>query len=225
MLKWAHTAMGILFPARCLWCGKVLGFTSEPCCDARAEAWLLPPMPLLRDVQITYHASVTQAWAVYAYQPPISTAILAMKYQNKPVLAKSFANQLVWLLENTALLNWVNLLLPVPMAPVDLYRRGYNQTALMVQCMHKSTGIPFSNKALRKVRTTPKQASLTGAQRRQNVVGCYAVPNKALVQGKNILLIDDVITTGSTVSECAKALLQAGAAEVRCLCIAASLLE
>jgi ComF family protein len=106
----------------------------------------------------------------------------------------------------------------VPLNPVRLKERGYNQSALIAQQLSNITRIPFSVHLLKRLRNTPSQTKLSREQRKENVKGAFAVQGN--VEGKRVLLIDDVITTGSTLNECAKVLKQNGAAWVTAAAIA-----
>ncbi len=110
----------------------------------------------------------------------------------------------------------------IPVAPLRKYRRSYDQVELIAQAVAKeldTTLVP----TLRKIRNTPPQSGFKDvSQRRANVLGVYRVKNADLVREKRILLLDDVITTGATASECARVLLTAGAKEVYCAAMAAA---
>ena len=110
----------------------------------------------------------------------------------------------------------------VPVSRLRRFRRGYDQVELIA----KEVGVQLGytpQVILKKVRNTPAQSSLvTAAQRRANVMGVYSIPDAKLVHGKRILLLDDIITTGSTISECAKTLQFAGAKAVYCAAVAAA---
>ena len=110
-------------------------------------------------------------------------------------------------------------------APVSAARkreRGYDQGQLLCKAVAKELGLPYI-RALKKQRNTPPQSGIaSAAARRANVLGAYCVRNPKAISGKRILLLDDIITTGSTASECARELLTAGAKEVYCAAIAAT---
>lgn len=110
-------------------------------------------------------------------------------------------------------------------APVPLYsrrrrERGYNQSALLARGLAEKVGIPFRDGWLRRNRPTVSQTRLTAAQRVHNVRGVFKVPYPRRVQGARIVLVDDVMTTGATVNECARALKAAGAASVMVMTVA-----
>lgn len=108
---------------------------------------------------------------------------------------------------------------PAPLHWFRQWRRGYNQAELLAREVSRRTGVPLI-RALRRRRATRTQAGLTGAKRRANVAGAFAVRQRAFVKGKRVLLVDDVLTTGATVNACAAALKRAGATYVAVLTLA-----
>lgn len=106
------------------------------------------------------------------------------------------------------------------MLPAREKERGYNQSALLARELSALLGVPADCHALCKSIDTPAQHALKGAERRGNVFGVFEVPAPESVEGKTILLCDDIKTTGATLDECAKTLKLAGAKEVYCVCIA-----
>lgn len=115
-----------------------------------------------------------------------------------------------------------DMLVPVPLHYRRLLMRRYNQADLIARALSRDTGIPCLSEALRRVRATPSQGHLTAPERAKNVRRAFAVSGRhaGQIKGANIVLIDDVFTTGSTAKECAQALLKAGAKEVSVLSLA-----
>ncbi len=112
-----------------------------------------------------------------------------------------------------------DLIVPLPMHWLRRWRRGFNQAELLAKFVGKRTGIPV-RKVLRRKRATAQQAGLSSARRRTNVAGAFEVGKRVELEGRRVLLVDDVITTGSTAGACATALKRAGAARVVVLTLA-----
>jgi ComF family protein len=117
------------------------------------------------------------------------------------------------------------LIVPVPLHRKRLRQRGYNQSQLIGGVLSKLWKVPLEPGNLRRVRWTEPQTSLDAAQRRENVSGAFAVKVPRRVEGKRVLLVDDVFTTGSTIRACADPLWEAGVAAVYVVTVARSLTQ
>lgn len=114
----------------------------------------------------------------------------------------------------------VDLILPVPLHSKRLRWRGFNQSVLLARQLSRAYGIPLHPYILSREKETPPQTQLSEDDRRRNVRGVFSVHGKEVIKGKNLLLVDDVYTSGATVNECSRALKQAGAKEVYVLTLA-----
>jgi ComF family protein len=112
-----------------------------------------------------------------------------------------------------------DVIVPMPLHWLRQWKRGFNQSELLARVVGKRVGIPVRN-AVRRRKSSAAQAGLTSAERRRNVAGAFEIRNRKLVEGKHVLLIDDVLTTGATAAACARALKSAGAARVTVLTLA-----
>lgn len=155
--------------------------------------------------------SYTRAWSLYSYVPPLQDAIRLFKYHKKVVLADALGDLMQHIFPS---LPEIDLLMPVPLHPIRLKEREYNQSLLLADRLNYRLGLPCSYDNLVRLRQTPPQTELSRAARLKNLRRAFAVRRPDEVNGKRILLIDDVFTTGTTVNECAKALRKAGAADV-----------
>lgn len=106
------------------------------------------------------------------------------------------------------------LLVPVPLHPVRLRSRGFNQALLLARPLGRALGLPVAPRALRRIRRTQAQPGLGAAERRVNLAGAFVVCHPATVSGRHVVLVDDVLTTGATANACAGALRAAGASRV-----------
>ena len=153
--------------------------------------------------------------AAVKFRNVIQRAVHAFKYQDRTDLALPLAE----LMATT----WaeglfpVDCLIPVPLHPGRLRERGYNQSALITKELAKRINLPIISQVLARSRETKTQTELGAAERRQNVMGAFVAHN---VQGRSVLLVDDVCTTGSTLEACADALRAAGADRVFAMTLA-----
>ena len=118
-----------------------------------------------------------------------------------------------------------DLLIPVPLHRKRLRWRGYNQAALLGEILAKEWRVPLHRDNLRRIRWTEPQTQLPAAERLKNLRGAFAVRDRGAIEGKRIMLLDDVYTTGSTVVECASTLRKAGAAAVYVVTVARAALD
>ena len=159
-----------------------------------------------------------RSWAVF--DSPIQNGLHTIKYGRNIGLGESIAIQMVDFVHS---LSWpIEIMMPVPLGKNRLKERGYNQVGLVARPLAYRLGLRYEPDALWKVRETRSQVGLTVSQRRQNVQNAYQADPK-VVLGKSILIMDDVATTGSTISACTEALLAAGARKVYVLTIARAL--
>ncbi len=207
--KMLESLVDWVFPPKCGGCGRAGHHLCPQCLaqvayihdDARSglhrNPWGAPALRGIRSV----------AW----FEEPLRTAIHNFKYKGQRVLAGPLAELLAQ--------DWQNRRVPVDMAaaiplhPQRQKERGYNQSHLLAMEFSRATGIPVAINALRRVRHTLPQVTLTPAERWQNVQDAF-LGEPSLLAGRSVLLIDDVCTTGATLEACARAALQAGARAV-----------
>jgi ComF family protein len=160
-----------------------------------------------------------RARAILAYDDASKGAILALKHADRLDLVPGFAR---WLgRSGRPLLDAAQVIVPVPLHPARLWRRRYNQAAELARALGRDWNCAVQVAALERSRATPSQGAMASAKaRRRNVQRAFRVPDPALVAGKRVLLVDDVVTTGATVEACARALKRAGATGVDVLALA-----
>jgi len=114
----------------------------------------------------------------------------------------------------------IDLIVPMPMHWRRRFQRGYNQAELLAWEIAGRTLLPVERKAVKRRRATSPQSELSGSARRRNVAGAFQLHRPSRIRGKNVLLVDDVLTTGATARACALALKRAGAGQVIVLTLA-----
>jgi ComF family protein len=205
----------------CAECYQQLRFISQPWCatlgtpfsydlgpDALSAEAIANPPPFRR-----LRASVH-------YDDVARRIVHAFKYQRKTHYADLMAQ---WMSRaGHSVLADCEVIVPVPLHKWRLWRRGFNQSVLLAQALHRLSEKPVDFQSLQRIRPTRQQVGLTMVDRMANVRGAFQVARdrKHLIQGRNILLIDDVYTAGATAKACTKALLQAGAKSVDVLVFA-----
>ena len=157
-------------------------------------------LPWLTHLPTQRTALIDDIQCLFAYQEPVVTWVHRLKFSESllfaPLFAKLMANAL-------AIHNQVEVISCVPMHPSKLKKRGFNQTQLIAEALAKQVGLPFELNLIEKVKSTNDQRSLSNAQRRKNLHKAFSVNPSILEQYQGVLIIDDVITTGSTIREVA----------------------
>lgn len=149
--------------------------------------------------------------AAVAYDDLSRSLVLRLKYGRKVAVAKTMARYMAPLVEADRA---DALLVPVPLHRARLWRRGFNQSAIVARELSRATGIATELFAIRRAKRTPPLKGMSLLQRRRLVAGAFKVTDRSAVQGRTIVLVDDVLTTGSTANACARELIRSGAARV-----------
>lgn len=148
---------------------------------------------------------------VFEKDGTLQNIIHSLKY-NKKFLAGILLGKKLAEAISTKSQRWkIDLIIPVPLHHLKKAERGYNQSGFIAKGLSRNLKIPFSNRAVKRVRYTESQTKLHQSEREENIAGAFKVKQKKKIEGKNLLLVDDVITTGSTIKECGKVLLDNGA--------------
>lgn len=155
----------------------------------------------------------------YVYEGLIKKAIYSYKYYNKPYFYKLFGNSLANYMINTNYTNF-DYIVSVPLHTTKIRKRGYNQSELLAKHISSNLSIPYID-ALKRTKKTLKQSEQNKEERRKNLKDAFSVKrNSQKIINNTILLVDDIYTTGSTVEECSKALINYGATKVYVITIA-----
>ena len=189
----------------CQKCGKRL-FHGQVCGECRDR---------------TPHYAALRSYGLY--RDPLRLAILRIKYHRDLGLGELLAGCLKQLLEEQP---WQpDLLIPVPLSPAKLHERGYNQVDLFARPLAWSLGLPYHEGILLRLHEETSQVKLTAQARRRNVRSSFGINNGSALKSRQVLLVDDVATTGSTADTCARILMENGVNRVTVVTLARSLLR
>jgi ComF family protein len=205
----------------CASCWSKLSFIAPPYCPRLGIPFVYDPGPELLSMEaIANPPAYARARAAVRYDDVARTLVHALKYQDRTDLAPAMGR---WMARaGRELLTEADALVPVPLHWRRGWRRRYNQSGALARVIERQTGVRLASEALRRVRPTEQQIGLSRAQRATNVQGAFkvAADRKAEIQGRRVVLIDDVLTSGATVDACARALLRAKASSVDVLVFA-----
>ena len=238
--EWFHAALDFIFPAECSYCHRFLGDDrivifcrtcwetisdineNESVCS-RCGRTFLSPVGLRKTSQFVCGACritppfFDRACIATVYENVVKAAIHQFKFSQKIGLGSPLAQLLISALPDDINRGMYHAVLPVPLHPRRQRQRGYNQSAILAKYLARHLHVPLILNNLRRIRPTDEQALLKGQKaRHENVKNAFQLEEPATLCEKNVILVDDVMSTGATVNECAKTLKQAG---VKLVCV------
>jgi ComF family protein len=210
-------------PPRCAGCGTIVADVHSFCPDCWKQIEFLGHsgcqtcgMPLeateqtICGVCLARPPRIARTRAAVAYGDLSRSLAIRLKYGRKVAIARTMARYMAPLVSEEG----DRLLIPVPLHRTRLWQRGFNQSALVARELSRRLKVPTDPLVLRRIRRTPPLKGMSPLQRRRTVAGAFRVRDKSTLAGKTVILIDDVLTTGSTAEACARTLKRAGAARV-----------
>lgn len=232
--NWAQTAADLLIPPLCVGCqcrleagylcSKCVKLTRRvkppfcECCSHNFDGAITTEFlcPNCQDRPMHFSCAVASRHA----RGLVRNMIHDFKYNKREYLRRPLADWLADTLDDSRMTTTpIDALIPVPLHATRQRERGYNQAQLLAELIAADYHFPLLH-SLRRARYTQKQTSFDRAQRMENLHDAFVVSDNTSVKNKNLVLVDDVLTTGSTLNECARVLRQAGAASVRAICVA-----
>lgn len=208
----AVTVSGVVAPQRCVVCGRALAGGEEfLCLDClwampRTQAHRMSPAWLADMLARTQPGPRLASWFYYRSDKPYSNIITLLKFHDRPGLGRRAGAQFAREIKDDGFFDGIDLIVPIPIPLTKRIVRGYNQAAMIARGVSDATGIPVAD-ILGEGLMRRSQVGLTAAQRVANIgSGRFSVRHADMLDGKHILLVDDVITTGSTIVTAARAL-------------------
>lgn len=220
LINLAGSAFDFLFPRKCVWCGREGAFICPSCKDELSP--ITSPVcsrcgrPLLKGSIcascVTWEAQINGIRSAFRFEGVAREAVHQLKYSNLRAIAPELAELMVPCYHEYAVPG--DVLVPVPLHPKRTKERGYNQSALIAREFGRFTGLAVNEDCLARQRyTSPQARTLNAAERQSNVSGAFVCRNCNL-QGRRVILVDDVATSGATLNAGAAALKDAGALSV-----------
>ena len=207
--------------ALCASCWSRLSFIAPPYCERLGIPFVYDPGPGILSMQaIADPPAYNRARAAVRFDEVSRALVHALKYGDRLDLAPTLGR---WMVNaGRPLLAEADAVVPVPLHWRRLWARRFNQSATLARQISLASGVPVAHAALKRVKATVQQVGLSKSERALNVQGAFkvAADRQSDIQGRRVVLVDDVLTTGATVDACARALLRAGAANVDVLVFA-----
>lgn len=201
----------IIFPPCCVICGKVIQNTICKEC----EKAIIEKVVLKIEKKNNKEFYFDKHLYVFYYRDNIRSIILNYKFNDKSYLYKLFSEIIIKNQKICGILKKYDIMIPVPIHKNRKKQRGYNQSDLIAKEITKNIyGLEYENNVVEKIKNTKEQSSLKKEDRKQNVQNIYKILNKDKIKNKNIILFDDIYTTGNTVNEISKILKQSGANKI-----------
>ena len=214
---WLTKLFDTIAPRFCAVCGERLSVTESLLC-ARCHLHLpytgFEATPLDNAVARTFwgHFPVERATSVFYFHPhsDLSRMVYALKYSGQPEIGEKMGIIMGRRLSDKRFFDGIDAIIPIPLTRGRQWHRGYNQSMEIARGLHDVTGLPIWNKVVRRTKFAASQTSMRGWERRTNVEGRFVLTDGKRLQGRHVLLVDDIITTGATIISCALALSEAG---------------
>lgn len=238
-MRYVDALVDLVFPRICPACSERI---TEPrrlvcvSCEKRIEPLRLPLCPACgcQDAKVTagkcedcppgdHHFEAARAATTYA--DVAKTLVEKLKYSCREEYATHMVQHMLPVIAEQFSGCAFDVIVPVPLHSTRRRERGFNQAEVLATGLAGALHIPLPAASIRRARATPTQTRLSKHDRARNVSGAFALTRRGIAAGSNVLLVDDVYTTGATLNECAMILKAGGAASVRCITFARAALD
>ena len=221
-----HRLLDLISPRLCVVCGQRLTVSEETICSKCNLH--LPRTGFQQDpyeneiAKLFWHQiPIERATALFYYEAHSETAniLYELKYKSHPEIGEVMGRMMAKELQSSGFFDEIDGIIPVPLAKKRLRQRGYNQSLEIAHGISEMTGLPIYNKVVRRNAFEGSQTNKGRWERNENVEGVFELKDATAIQGKHILIVDDVVTTGATVIACAQELCKAGSIKVSVLAL------
>lgn len=226
-----HMGVDLVYPPRCPGCDEIILLGDELCEDCRQRIQVVrepvckqcgKPLENERTEYCTdcvkkKHA-FRQGKAVFVYRDVMKLSMYRFKYSNKREYAIYYAKTAAWLYGEWVRRNGIEILIPIPMYSGKQRKRGYNQAEVFARALGRELGLPVDAECVKRVRNTVPQKELSDKERRHNLKNAFQLTSN-IVKYSQVLLVDDIYTTGSTMDAVAEVLLSGGVKNIYYICI------
>ncbi|WP_324359033.1 ComF family protein [Acetivibrio sp.] len=205
--------INLIFPPKCIFCGTILNTDTkiEICKECYEQISFKEEASINPQGKYNYYDSVI---CVCDYSGIVKEAIRRYKFYNKPSYYRTFARLLAQKIKELTQWQKFDMIVSVPLHPNRERNRGYNQSYLIARQLSRELGIKNESRLLVRVKNTNSQSLLKRDDRLINIKDAFKITNASKIEGKTMFLVDDILTTGSTLNECSRVLKEAGAKKI-----------
>ena len=224
LYKFINMCLRMLYPQTCYYCGKInktaicavcqkkMIYVNEPRCKRCGKPVRYEEKEFCEDCRrerIFYE----QGRSVWVHKDPVAWSVYQFKYHNRRVFGEFYASEM-WRIHGNKISDWnIDTIVPVPLHWKRRLDRGYNQAEILAKHLGRFSKIPVQTKGMKRIRYTERQKSLGHKERKKNLTGAFVVTKK-WKKARNVLVVDDIYTTGNTINEISKILRQEGVEKV-----------
>lgn len=209
-MKWISDLIDLIFPRTCVVCGELLSPQENDICINCLST--LPKIEKIHldEIEKSFWGKVeierATSFMYYHKNSPYNNLIHRLKYKNRPDTGERLAFLAAKEIAESGFFDDIDAIVPLPLSKRKMRQRGYNQCDYIAKGLSRATGIPVIKNAVKRLKSNETQTHKSRDERWQNVEGIFALSDATLLEGKHILLIDDILTTGATLASCAKSI-------------------
>lgn len=212
-MKWINDLIDLIFPRHCIVCDEVLSGSEKDICLK-----CLVTLPVIdeihsKEIEKIFWGIVpierATSYLYYRKGSPYNKLLHQLKYKERPEVGTHLATIATTDLKEKGFFDGIDAIIPLPLSKKKLRKRGYNQCDYIAKGISQIMGIPIITDCIVRNKANETQTHKTREERWQNVEGIFSLTKPEKIEGKHILLIDDVLTTGATIANCAKTIIEA----------------
>ena len=211
-MKWISDLIDLIFPRHCVVCGETLSPQEKDMCLNCLSSLPRIKKIHLEEIEKVFWGKIeierATSYIYYHKSSPYNNLIHQLKYKDHPEVGERFAYMAAKDIEATGFFDDIDAIVPLPLSKKKERKRGYNQCDYIAAGISRATGIPVIKGAVTRTTSNETQTHKNRDERWKNVEGIFSLADATLIEGKHILLIDDILTTGATLANCAATIQQ-----------------
>ncbi|MBR5456795.1 MAG: ComF family protein [Bacteroidaceae bacterium] len=207
-MKWISDLLDIIFPRHCCVCGELLSAQETDICLNCLYALPRIEAESRKDIEHIFWGKIdierATSYIYYHKGSPYNNLIHTLKYHGRPIVGERLAYIAAKELQESGFFDGIDIIVPLPLSRKKKRKRGYNQCDYISDGISRATGIPVAKNTVKRTISNETQTHKNRDERWKNVEGIFSVAAPSCLEGRHILLVDDILTTGATLASCAK---------------------